>query len=150
MLSPENRKKHVLCSSAFRSATCGRTTGISVYHTAGKCVYHTPGKYVCYLQRFDIMNSSLSEEIKQRLMNLNDSRITKDGVLIIKASEERSQKKNKELALNRLNDLIVSVSTPPKKRIPTKPTVSSQIKRLEDKSKRSQMKAFRKKVEDID
>ena len=96
------------------------------------------------------MNSSLSEEIKQRLMNLNDSRITKDGVLIIKASEERSQKKNKELALNRLNDLIVSVSTPPKKRIPTKPTVSSQIKRLEDKSKRSQMKAFRKKVEDID
>ena len=49
MLSPENRKKHVLCSSAFRSATCGRTTGISVYHTAGKCVYHTTGKYVCYL-----------------------------------------------------------------------------------------------------
>ena len=55
MLSPENRKKHVLCSSAFRSATCGRTTGISVYHTAGKCVYHTTGKYVCYLhgQIFD-------------------------------------------------------------------------------------------------
>ena len=49
MKSPENTKKHVLCSSAFRSATCGRTTGISVYHTAGKCVYHTTGKYVCYL-----------------------------------------------------------------------------------------------------
>jgi len=99
--------------------------------------------------RFDIMNSSLSEQVKQRLMNLNDNRITKDGVLIIKASEERSQKKNKDLALNRLNDLIESVSTPPKKRIPTKPTIRSQIKRLEDKSKRSQKKALRGTVEDI-
>ena len=100
--------------------------------------------------RFDIMNSSLSEEIKQRLMNLNDNRITKDGVLIIKASEERSQKKNKELALSRLIDLINSVSTTPKKRKPTKPTVSSQIKRLEDKSKRSQKKALRGNVEDTE
>ena len=100
--------------------------------------------------RFDIQNSSLPEEIKQRLMNLNDNRITKDGVLIIKASEERSQKKNKELALNRLHNLITSVSTNPKKRRPTKPTVSSQIKRLEDKSKRSQKKALRGNVEDIE
>ncbi|MFH2027368.1 MAG: alternative ribosome rescue aminoacyl-tRNA hydrolase ArfB [bacterium] len=100
--------------------------------------------------RFDILNSSLSEQIKQRLMNLNDNRITKDGVLIIKASEERSQKKNKELALSRLIDLITSVSTTSKKRKPTKPTVSSQIKRLEDKSKRSQKKALRGNVEDIE
>lgn len=99
--------------------------------------------------RFDILNSSLSEQIKQRLMNLNDNRITKEGVLIIKVSEERSQKKNKELALNRLNDLVASVSTAPKKRIPTKPTMRSQIKRLEDKSKRSQKKALRGNVEDI-
>ena len=83
-------------------------------------------------------------------MNLNDNRITKDGVLIIKASEERSQKKNKELALSRLIDLITSVSTTSKKRKPTKPTVSSQIKRLEDKSKRSQKKALRGNVEDIE
>jgi len=100
--------------------------------------------------RFDIMNSSLPEQVKQRLMNLNDNRITKDGVLIIKANEERSQKKNKELALSRLNDLIDSVSTPPKKRIPTKPTVSSQIKRLEEKSKRSQKKALRRNVDFIE
>jgi len=99
--------------------------------------------------RFDILNSSLSELIKQRLMNLNDNRITKDGVLIIKASEERSQKKNKELALSRLTNLITSVSITPKKRKLTKPTVSSQIKRLEDKSKRSQKKALRGNVEDI-
>jgi len=100
--------------------------------------------------RFDIMNSSLSEQVKQRLMNLNDNRITKDGVLIIKASEERSQKKNKDLALNRLHDLITNVSTNPKKRRPTKPTISSQIKRLEDKSKRSQKKALRGNIEDTE
>ena len=98
--------------------------------------------------RFDIMDSSLSEQIKQRLMDLNDNRITKDSVLIIKASEERSQKKNKELALSRPTDLIASVSITPKKRKPTKPTISSQIKRLEDKSKQSQKKALRGNVED--
>jgi len=74
--------------------------------------------------RFDIMNSSLPEQIKQRLINLNDSRITKDGILIIKAKEERSQKKNEEVALDRLKDLIKSVSSTPKKRKPTKQTRS--------------------------
>jgi len=100
--------------------------------------------------RFDIMNSSLPELYKQRLMNLNDSRITKDGILIIKAREERSQKKNKEVALGRLKDLIKSISSTPKKRTPTKPTVSSRIKRLEDKSRHSRKKALRGKVEDTD
>jgi len=100
--------------------------------------------------RFDIMNSSLPELYKQRLMNLNDSRITKDGILIIKAREERSQKKNKEVALDRLKDLIKSVSSTPKKRISTKPTVSSRIKRLEDKSRHGRKKALRGKVGDID
>lgn len=100
--------------------------------------------------RFDIMNSSLPELYKQRLMNLNDSRITKDGILIIKAREERSQKKNKEVALDRLIGLIMSVSSKPKKRISTKPTVSSRIKRLEDKSRHSRKKALRGKVEDVD
>ena len=100
--------------------------------------------------RFDIMNSSLPELYKQRLMNLNDSRITKDGILIIKAREERSQKKNKEVALDRLKDLIKGVSSIPKKRTPTKPTVSSRIKRLEDKSRHSRKKALRGKVEDMD
>ena len=100
--------------------------------------------------RFDIMNSSLPEHIKQRLIDLNDSRITKDGVLIIKAKEERSQKKNKEVATNRLKSLIKSVSSTPKKRISTKPTFSSQIKRLEVKARHSRKKALRGKVEDVD
>jgi len=100
--------------------------------------------------RFDIMNSSLPELYKKRLMNLSDSRITKDGILIIKAREERSQKKNKKAALDRLKDLIKNVSSTPKKRTPTKPTVSSRIKRLEDKSRHSRKKALRGKVEDTD
>ena len=100
--------------------------------------------------RFDIMKSSLPEQVKQRLMNLKDSRITKGGILIIKAREERSQKKNKAAALDRLNDLIKSVSSAPRKRIPTKPTRSSQIKRLEDKSRLSRKKTLRGKVDDID
>ncbi len=99
--------------------------------------------------RFDIMNSSLPEQVKQRLMNLNDSRITKDGTLIIKAKEERSQKKNKEVALDRLKELIKSVASEPKKHTATKPTVSSRIKRLENKSRHGQKKALRGKVDDI-
>ena len=99
--------------------------------------------------RFDIMNSSLPEQVKQRLMNLNDSRITKDGTLIIKAKEERSQKKNKEVALDRLKELLKSVASEPKKRTATKPTGSSRIKRLENKSRHSQRKALRAKVDDI-
>ena len=100
--------------------------------------------------RFDIMSSSLPERVKQRLMDLNDSRITKDGILIIKSKEERSQKKNKELALDRLKDLIKSVLSTPKKRKPTKPTTSSRIKRLEDKSRHGRKKALRGKVDNGD
>ena len=100
--------------------------------------------------RFDIMNSSLPGQVKQRMMNLNDSRITKDGILIIKASEERSQKKNRDIALSRLKDLVKSVLVTQKKRKPTKPTVSSRIKRLEDKSRHSRKKALRGKIEDTD
>ncbi len=100
--------------------------------------------------RFDIMNSSLPEPLKQRLMDLNDSRITKDGILIIKASEERSQIKNKDIALDRLKNLIKSVSSTSKKRVPTKPTMSSQIKRLEDKKHHSQKKTLRGNVEEIE
>jgi len=98
--------------------------------------------------RFDIKNSSLPYLYKQRLLKLNDKRITKQGVIIIKAQEERSQRKNRDIALERLRDLIKSVLVKRKKRIPTKPTQSSQIKRLENKSRRGQVKALRGKVID--
>ncbi len=96
--------------------------------------------------RFDIMNSSLPDLYKERLLRLNDKRITKEGVIIIKAQQQRSQKKNRDIALGRLQDLVKSVLATRKKRRPTKPTRSSQIKRLDSKSKRGQIKDLRGKI----
>ncbi len=97
--------------------------------------------------RFDIKNSSLPDLYKQRLLKLNDKRVTKEGVIVIKAQQQRSQKKNRDIALGRLKDLVKSVLVTQKKRKPTKPTISSQIKRLDSKSKRGQIKALRGKIE---
>ena len=96
--------------------------------------------------RFDIKNSSLPDLYKERLLRLNDKRITKEGVIIIKAQQQRSQKKNRDIALGRLKDLVKSVLATRKKRRPTKPTRSSQIKRLDSKSKRGQIKDLRGKI----
>jgi len=95
--------------------------------------------------RFDIRNSSLPELYKQRLLKLRDRRITRDGVIIIKAQQERSQKKNREIALARLEDIVKSVMVTRKRRKPTKPTKASQIKRVEGKIRRGKTKALRKK-----
>ncbi len=97
--------------------------------------------------RFDINASSLPDYIKNRIMKLSDNRITIDGVIVIKSQEYRSQKKNKDEALVRLNQIITSVLVTPKKRIPTKPTKSSKVKRLESKTKHSRKKAIRKKID---
>ncbi|MBU4446033.1 MAG: aminoacyl-tRNA hydrolase [Candidatus Marinimicrobia bacterium] len=97
--------------------------------------------------RFDIKNSSLPDLYKQRLLRLNDKRVTKEGVIVIKAQQQRSQKKNRDIALDRLKDLVKSVLFTQKKRKPTKPTIRSQIKRLDSKSKRGQIKALRGKIE---
>ena len=96
--------------------------------------------------RFDIKNSSLPDLYKERLLRLNDKRITKEGVIIIKAQQQRSQKKNRDIALGRLQDLVKSVLATRKKRRPTKPTRSSQLKRLDSKSKRGQIKDLRGKI----
>lgn len=96
--------------------------------------------------RFDIRNSSLPDLYKERLLRLNDKRITKEGVIIIKAQQQRSQKKNRDIALGRLQDLVKSVLATRKKRRPTKPTRSSQIKRLDSKSKRGQIKDLRGRI----
>ena len=100
--------------------------------------------------RFDIRKSSLPDLYKERLLKLHDKRISKDGVIIIKAQQQRSQWQNREIALNRLIDLVKSVLVNRKKRIPTKPTKNSQIKRLEKKSKRGQIKSLRGKIKDED
>ncbi len=99
--------------------------------------------------RFDIKASSLPDRYKERLLNLNDQRITQDGVVIIKAQEHRSQEQNREEALSRLQQLIKSAVTVPKKRFKSKPTRSSQRKRLDSKTKRGQIKAMRGKVQDF-
>lgn len=98
--------------------------------------------------RFDVGASSLPDHYKERLLQLTDQRLTKDGVIVIKAQEHRSQEQNREEALKRLRDLIRQAIVQPKRRKPGKPTYSSQRKRLDSKTKRGQIKTLRGKVTD--
>ena len=97
--------------------------------------------------RFDIRaSSSLPEIIKERLLALNDQRITDGGVVVIKAQQHRSQELNRQDAIDRLHELVSSVSTLPRRRKPTKPTAGSKKRRLESKSQRGQIKAMRGRI----
>ncbi|NGZ85593.1 alternative ribosome rescue aminoacyl-tRNA hydrolase ArfB [Duganella aceris] len=96
--------------------------------------------------RFDIANSSLPEHIKERMLAMRDQRITKDGVVVLKAQQSRSQEANKEEALRRLQELVDSVKVLPAVRRATKPTRSSQRKRLDGKTKDGERKQLRGKV----
>lgn len=98
--------------------------------------------------RFDIAASSLPDVYKQRLLHLKDRRLSKDGVIIIKAQQFRTQEKNRERALQRLAELVKSVMVVQKVRRATKPTRGSQKRRLDSKTKHSQTKALRRKVID--
>lgn len=93
--------------------------------------------------RFDINASSLSPLYKERLLNLGDRRITKEGIIIIKAQQYRTQQQNREDALNRLQALLQSVTTTPKKRKPTKRSYGAKQRRLDSKSKRGKLKKLR-------
>ncbi len=96
--------------------------------------------------RYDIPASSLPDAIKERLLALSDQRITTDGVVVIKAQTTRSQEQNKVDAIERLQALVDSVATPPKPRKATKPTKSSQRKRMDSKTTRGDVKRLRGKV----
>jgi len=98
--------------------------------------------------RFDIGASSLPQDFKERLLQLNDQRITKDGVVVIKAQEYRNQEQNRNEALRRLKTLLLSVAVRPKPRVATKPTRSAQKKRLESKTRRGETKSLRGRVFD--
>src|SRR5688572_18253455 len=98
--------------------------------------------------RFDVRASSLPEPVKERLLALRDQRITGDGVVVIKAQTSRSREANREEALQRLQELIDSVATPPRARKPTKPTFASKQRRLQAKGQRSEVKAGRTKPHD--
>jgi len=97
--------------------------------------------------RFDIAASSLPGGVRTRLLALKDRRITRDGVIVIKAWQHRSQDMNREDALARLERLVNSVAEPPKRRIPTRPTGSSKLRRIESKIRRGRLKALRGKVQ---
>jgi ribosome-associated protein len=99
--------------------------------------------------RFDVGASSLPEDVKVRLLALPDSRITQEGVVVIKAQEHRSQDMNRADALARLQAMVDAVARPPRVRKATKPTYGSKQRRLEGKSIRSQVKAGRGRPRDL-
>ncbi|MBQ4860400.1 aminoacyl-tRNA hydrolase [Pseudoalteromonas sp. MMG013] len=96
--------------------------------------------------KFDIKRSSLPEFYKSQLLSLKDSRITKEGVIVIKAQSHRTQEMNKEEALTRLKTLILDAIKIEKTRRATKPTRNSQRKRVDSKVKHGQTKNLRKKL----
>ena len=98
--------------------------------------------------RFDVVASSLPEGIKARLLALHDSRITKDGVIVLKAQQHRTQEMNRFDALVRLHELVGSVAHPPKARKATKPTRASVKRVREAKTQRAQTKALRGRVQE--
>ncbi|MCP4469099.1 MAG: aminoacyl-tRNA hydrolase [Gammaproteobacteria bacterium] len=98
--------------------------------------------------RFDIRASSLPEVYRARLLALGDQRINKEGVVIIKAQQYRTQEKNRQDALERLRALIKSVAVTPKVRRATRPTRSSQKKRLDSKTQRGKTKRLRARISD--
>ena len=98
--------------------------------------------------RFDILASSLPEEVKQRLLTRADQRITAEGVVVIKAQTHRSLPRNQSDALARLQALVDQVTQPELPRRPTKPTRASKRRRLEGKAQRGQVKAARQRVTD--
>jgi ribosome-associated protein len=96
--------------------------------------------------RFDIGASSLSGHVKSRLLGSRDQRISRDGVLVIKAQQHRSLERNREEALARLHELVARAAAVPRPRKPTRPTRSSRKKRLESKTRRGQVKRLRARV----
>ncbi|SCK59105.1 ribosome-associated protein [Variovorax sp. HW608] len=98
--------------------------------------------------RFDIPASSLPDDVKARLLHARDSRITHEGVLVIKAQRHRSQDMNRMDALARLQELVDAVAAPPRVRRATKPSYGAKQRRLEGKSQRSEIKNLRRPVRD--
>lgn len=98
--------------------------------------------------RFDICASSLPDELKERVLLRADQRITRDGVVVIKAQQHREQEANREAALARLADLLVRALHVPKPRRPTRPSRAAKQRRVDDKTRRGGIKALRRSVDD--
>ena len=98
--------------------------------------------------RFDVRASSLPEEVKERLLNFGDQRVTRTGMVVIKAQNHRSLERNRAEALARLQAMVAAAAHLPKTRRPTRPTRGSKLKRLESKKRHSRLKAQRGRVLD--
>ena len=98
--------------------------------------------------RFDVRRSSLPERVKDRLLRGGDHRVTRTGVVVIKAQQHRSLEMNRAEAIARLHALVEAAAHVPKARRPTRPTRGSQARRLESKARRSRLKALRSRVND--
>src|SRR5918994_4790689 len=96
--------------------------------------------------RFDVRASSLPEDVKERLLRIGDQRVTRTGVVVIKAQQHRSLERNRSEALARLQSLVAAAAHVPKKRKPTRPTFGSQQRRIESKKKHSRIKTLRGRV----
>lgn len=95
--------------------------------------------------RFDVRASSLPEEVKERLLRFGDQRITRTGIIVIKSQQHRSLEMNRAEAIARLHALVTAAAHVPKKRRPTRPTRSSQVRRMDQKRQRGRIKAMRRK-----
>jgi ribosome-associated protein len=100
--------------------------------------------------RFDIRASSLPAHVKSRLLGSRDQRITREGVLVIKAQQHRSLERNREEALARLHELVARAAHVPKPRRPTRPTRASKARRLEGKVRRGEVKRLRGRIRSVD
>ncbi|MEC9362861.1 MAG: alternative ribosome rescue aminoacyl-tRNA hydrolase ArfB [Sinimarinibacterium flocculans] len=98
--------------------------------------------------RFDVLRSSLPDEVKQRLLARADRRLSKDGVVVIKAQQFRSLDQNRDAALERLAELIRGAARVPRARKATKPTLASKRRRVDDKTRRGRIKTLRGSVDD--
>ncbi|MCP4671134.1 MAG: aminoacyl-tRNA hydrolase [Desulfobacula sp.] len=96
--------------------------------------------------RFDIQNSTLAREVKEKILALNDNRISKDGVIVIKAQQFRTQGKNRQDAINRLKALILKSIIKHKKRKPTRLSFGTKKKRVDSKTKHGKLKQLRRKI----
>ena len=100
--------------------------------------------------RFDIRNSSLPQNLKDKLLALSVSRLTNDGVIVIKAQQSRSQQQNRDIALSRLAEIVRRAGRVAKPRKATKPSRSARMRRVDDKTRRSRVKSLRGRVSDND
>ena len=98
--------------------------------------------------RFDVNASSLPAEVKQRVLALRDQRMTKEGVIVIKAQRFRTQEKNRDDALERLRELVASAAVVPRARRPTKPSRAARQRRVDDKTRRGRVKSLRRSTDD--